>query len=94
MKVIWLEDALTGMKLIYDYIAADNPFAAYETLKNIKRVADGLSDCPLMGRLGRVAGTRELIIQGTAYIVPYRLKDANVEILNVFHGAQNWPKEF
>jgi addiction module RelE/StbE family toxin len=94
MNVAWLEDALSGMKLIYDYIAVDNPTAAYETIRNIRIIADRLSDYPLMGRPGRVSGTRELVIQGTAYIVPYRLKKDRVEILNVFHGAQDWPKEF
>jgi toxin ParE1/3/4 len=45
------------------------------------------------GRPGRWPGTRELIIPGTPYIVPYRVKGPVVEILRVFHGARRWPDE-
>ncbi len=45
-----------------------------------------------MGRLGRIPGTRELVVAETAFIVPYRVRDATVEILAVFHGSRQWPK--
>ena len=34
-----------------------------------------------MGRFGRIPGTRELIVPGLPYIVPYRIRDEIVEIL-------------
>ena len=45
-----------------------------------------------MGRAGRVRGTRELAIDGTPYIVAYRIKGNVVEVLRVIHGAQRWPR--
>ncbi len=50
-----------------------------------------LSERPLVGRPGRIAGTRELSISGTNYIVAYRLKQDDVEILTILHSAQVWP---
>ncbi len=47
-----------------------------------------------MGRAGRVPGTRELVISGTPYIVPYRVRGGAVEVLRVFHAARRWPTEF
>jgi toxin ParE1/3/4 len=44
-----------------------------------------------MGRPGRVAGTRELVVSGTPYIIPYRVAGTYVDILAVFHAAQNRP---
>jgi toxin ParE1/3/4 len=47
----------------------------------------------MIGRQGRVGGTRELVVQGTPYIVVYRVHD-DVEILAVVHGARKWPESF
>ena len=46
-----------------------------------------------MGRPGRVADTRELVLPGTSYVIAYRLREA-VEILSVMHGAREWPDKF
>ena len=48
----------------------------------------------MIGRPGRVADTRELIISGTPYIVPYRIKGEFVQIITVLHSAQRWPDRF
>ncbi len=44
---------------------------------------------PSIGRPGRVAGTRELVITELPYILPYRVRDDLVEIFRVFHTRQN-----
>lgn len=46
---------------------------------------------PLSGRLGRVPGTRELVIHHTPYIAVYAVDDSVVRVLRVIHGAQQWP---
>lgn len=60
-------------------------------IDTIERMTDGLAEHPQRGRDGRLPGTRELVIPGTAYISVYRLKPDRVEILRVLHSAQNWP---
>lgn len=52
-----------------------------------------LCENPDIGRRGRVAGTRELVISKTSYIVVYRVA-RTVEILAVVHGARAWPERF
>jgi toxin ParE1/3/4 len=44
-----------------------------------------------MGRQGRIDGTRELVIHGLPYIIPYRVRRGRVEILAVIHAARRWP---
>ena len=39
-------------------------------------------------------GTRELVVPGTSYHIPYRVRNDVVEVLRVFHAARRWPKEF
>lgn len=54
------------------------------------RVAS-LRDHPLQGRQGRVVGTREQVLSGTAYLMVYRIGADAIEVLRVLHGAQQWP---
>jgi toxin ParE1/3/4 len=91
VEVRWLEDALADVAGIYRYIAADDPKAAGRIVERIRAAVRLLADLPHRGRPGPWPGTRELIIPGTAYIVPYRVKGDLIEILRVFHGARRWP---
>jgi toxin ParE1/3/4 len=75
-----------------DHIARDNPVAAARIDEEIERQVRQLRDHPLMGRSGRVPGTRELVISRTAFIVVYRVTPTRIEILRVLHGAQAWPE--
>lgn len=52
-----------------------------------------LREQPKAGRVGRVKGTREIVLAGTAYIAVYRLDgdDNTITVLRVLHGAQRWP---
>jgi toxin ParE1/3/4 len=46
---------------------------------------------PAMGRPGRIAGTRELVVPDTPYVIPYRVRRERLELIAVFHGHQKWP---
>jgi plasmid stabilization system protein ParE len=52
-----------------------------------------LSANPFIGRIGEIKGTRELVISGTPYIVAYRVRDTQIEVLFVQHGARDWPDD-
>lgn len=94
MRVRWLRKALANLDEEAEYIAKDNPAAAGRLVLRILAEAELLRDNPPMGRAGRVPGTRELVVAGTPYIVPYRVRDELVEILRVLHGARKWPGKF
>ena len=79
---------------IRERIAEDNPAAATRTVLRIRAAVERVSISPGLGRPGRVAGTRELVVPGTPYIVPYRLMGDVVQIITVLHGAQKWPDRF
>mgnify|MGYP001817449041 FL=1 len=65
-----------------------------EVAQRIGHAVSQLEDHPKLGRSGRVRGTLELVIPGLPYIVPYRVKGKEVQILSVFHTARKWPEEF
>lgn len=94
MKIRWLEDALADLEAAYDYIAIDNPQAAERIFRQIRDAVRSLAQQPNRGRPGRVPGTRELVITGTPFLLPYRIRGQAIEILRVYHGAREWPDSF
>jgi toxin ParE1/3/4 len=94
VRVRWLRTALANLDAEAEYIAKDNPAAAARVVQRILRAADHLKNNPAMGRAGRVPGTRELVVDETPYILPYRVRGDAIEILRVFHAARKWPGRF
>ena len=90
MQVKWLRNAAKNLNDATEYIAEDNPKVAREFFIH---TIESVNQLPDIGRAGRVPGTRELVILGYPYIVPYRIKDGNVEILRVFHTSRMWPQK-
>lgn len=94
MRVRWLRTALANLEAIGEYIARDNPVAASQTVLRIFEAVDKLAADPgaSVGRPGRVAGTRELVVTPN-YLVPYRIKGDVLEVLRVMHARQRWPAQ-
>jgi len=91
LKIKWTSAASQDLDSIEEYIFQDNPKAAIEqVLHIINMVEKHLCANPGMGRMGRVAHTRELVVSGTPYIVIYRINQKALEIIRVIHGAQQW----
>jgi plasmid stabilization system protein ParE len=57
------------------------------------KAAARLKQFPQSGRVGRTRGTRELVVPGLPYIVPYRIVDDVILILSVVHTSRKWPKK-
>ncbi len=94
MRVRWLKRALANLDAEAEYIARDKPKAAAQVVESIHEAVALLRQYPALGRTGRVAGTRELVVPDTPYIIPYRIRGNEVQILRVFHAARKWPKKF
>jgi toxin ParE1/3/4 len=94
VRVRWLKRALKNLDEEAEYVARDNPQAAARIVERIATSIDRLATHPASGRPGRVPGTRELVISGTPYVVPYRVRHETVEILRVFLAARRWPEKF
>ena len=92
MRLRWTRLADRDLDEIAEYIEADNPAAAVRVvLEIINQVETLLQEHPAIGRPGRVPGTRELVIRGLPYIVPYRVRDNELELLRILHTARRWP---
>ena len=94
MEVRWLKKALNNLNKHAEFIAQDNPQAAIIVVQRIKESVELLKENPSLGRPGRIGGTKELVIDKTSYIVPYRVCNNRVEILRVFHTSRKPPKQW
>jgi len=77
------------------HIGKDNPRAAVKIGSSILDKIELLRDQPEMGRRGRRPGTRELVVEGTRYIVVYRVvpERDQIQILRILHAARLWPEQ-
>jgi toxin ParE1/3/4 len=92
--IAWSPRAIAHLADLREFIAHDNPGAAGSIAMTLLAAVERLAEFPSRGRPGRVAGTRELVVPGTPYVIPYRLRGDRLEIIAVFHGRQRWPKRF
>lgn len=94
MRVRWLRMAIRNLDEEAAYIANDDSAAARIVVERVLNAVAMLAQQPDMGRPGRVPGTRELVVQRTRYIVPYRVRGDAVEILRVFHTSRRLPQSW
>ena len=92
MIINWSADAIGDLRALRDYIAEHNPSAAADMGRRIVESVEALADFPAIGRPGRLPHTRELVVPGTPYLVPYKVTEGRVEIIAVIHGARKWPE--
>lgn len=96
MEIKWLKKALRNLDEEAEFIAKDDPTAAKQVVQRIHHTVSLLAANPGLGHVGRVPGTRELVIPNTRYVVPYRVRPRleRIEILRVFHTSRKLPKRW
>jgi toxin ParE1/3/4 len=94
MALVWSARAKRDVREIGTYIAQNNRAAAVAMVKRIVATAENLNEYPLMGQVGRVDDTRELIISSAPYIVVYRTTTRGIRIIAVMHTSREWPNSF
>lgn len=89
MRICWTRRTDCDLDAVADHLGGGPP--PPHTLLRIIEVVERLVEHPHLGRLGRIPDTRELVISGTPYTVPYRVREDVLEVLRILHGAMRWP---
>ncbi|HEY9643368.1 MAG TPA: type II toxin-antitoxin system RelE/ParE family toxin [Coleofasciculaceae cyanobacterium] len=92
MRITYLSLAVQDLAEIRAYISSQNPDATQRVGRKLRDTINGLEQFPNLGKPGRVFGTRELNtpkIGKTAYLVVYRVKRDEVQILRVLSGMRD-----
>jgi len=58
----------------------------------LDEIRAGLEENPELGRIGRIATTRELILNPLPFALAYRVRRSRIDILALLHGARKWPE--
>ena len=87
-RIAWTVEAQSWLQDIYDYIAADNPQAAADTVDGIYTRAQALTDFPELGARYWASARHVRVLLYGHYRITYLVRDdGDIEILGVFHGA-------
>lgn len=91
MRIRWTPAAAADLEQIKNYLTKRHPSFAQPTVVKLYETIRSLKTSPLRGRVGREEGTRELVYTPLPYIAVYRVKEQTIEILHIYHGAQERP---
>ena len=88
LLVRWLPKARANLTTIIDYIAERNDVAASKLQDDIERATSQLPHHPYLYRVGRLAGTREIVVHDNYVSVPSVLPPV-IEIEPGVHSASD-----
>jgi toxin ParE1/3/4 len=89
MRLRWTAAAAEDLKSIYSYLCENHPPFALPTIRLLYDSARSLRNLPGRGRSGTIPDTREFVLPRLPYIIVYRVTDQVIEIVRIYHGAQD-----
>jgi len=95
MRVHWTENAIGHLVNIYEYIAINSPTYGKRMVDRITRRSEQIAEQPLSGRKVQeydAEDIRELIEK--PYRIIYRMKQHQIDVVAIIHGARILPDEF
>jgi toxin ParE1/3/4 len=89
MRIRWTPAAAADLQYLSDYLKDHHPHYQEPTLRKVFAAVQSLKEWPHRGRPGREEGTRELLFPPLPYIAVYRVRGDSIEVLRIYHGAQD-----
>ena len=87
-RLRWTPAAAADLEHIRNYLDRNHPHLAQRTIVEIYERIKSLKHFPQVGRKGGEEGTRELVMQSMPYIIVFRERQQAIEILRIWHTAQ------
>jgi toxin ParE1/3/4 len=91
MRIHWTPAAAADLAQIGDYLKALHPRYRLPTMRKLYNGIRALKQWPELGRPGVEPGTRELLFTPLPYVAVYRVRQRAVEVLCIYHAAQDRP---
>jgi len=94
MHIRLTDDAVADLVNLQEYLEPKSPQGYARIVTAIFTTMAQLETFPLLGREGRVEGTREAAVPRTPFLLIYSLDDPLfIDIDRVLHGKQIYPPE-
>lgn len=87
--VKWRARALADLRAFHGWLATKENAKPKQTIRRIRIAAESMTRLGDIGRPGIEPGLRELSVKNAPYIIVYRVGDDQIEILAVYHTAQD-----
>ncbi|MBK5292630.1 MAG: type II toxin-antitoxin system RelE/ParE family toxin [Acidobacteriia bacterium] len=91
MRIRWTHAAAADLQNISDHLKDHHPQYRQPTIRKLYEATGSLKAMPHRGRPGREEGTRELVFSPLPYVAVYRVTEQSIEVLRIYHGAQDRP---
>lgn len=88
MNLKWARPAVSDLVEIRAFIAEENAGAAARMGRHIRVTARLLVTTTHLGHPGRIPETRELVVPRALYVLVYRVRRGQVEVLRVLHASR------
>jgi plasmid stabilization system protein ParE len=92
-RVVWARGASDDFKEIIGYLAERSPASARRVAAAVLDTVKALGAFAT-GRVGRVAGTYEIVVSRLPYIIAYAIDreptPEQIVVLRIIHGARDW----
>lgn len=90
MRVLSTPEATRDRTEVWGHIAADDPLAAVRMDQLFEDAAARLAGFPMLGRAGKVPGTRELYPH-ESYRLVHEIEGDTVWVPALIHARRQWP---
>jgi toxin ParE1/3/4 len=87
----WAARAARDLLAIDAYIANKNPVAAETVVDFILAQAEFLRQHPLLGKIMKPGGPRELVLTSYPYNIIYRITRSKIRIVRIIHQSRQFP---
>ena len=91
MRIRWTQAAAADLQHISDHLKDHHPHYRQPTIRKLYDAIRSLKASPHRGRPGREEATRELVFSPLPYVAVYRVTGQSIEVLRIYHGAQDRP---
>ena len=91
MHIRWTPAAAADLQHIGNYLKQYHPHYRQPTMRKLYDTIRSLKQSPHRGRPGTEGGTREILFPPLPYVAVYRVREQTIEVLRIYHGAQDRP---
>jgi toxin ParE1/3/4 len=95
MRLSLLPRAVRDLAAIEAYVSErGDPATARRVAARLRGALQLVAARPEIGRLYYEPDVREWSVPGLPYVIPYRIRGDNIEILRVFHSSRKRPEKW
>lgn len=88
-RLSWRRRALDDLRAVHEWLQNTQRGDSKKTIGRIRATALSTTRLGDIGRPSIEAGLRELSVRNAPYVIVYRIDDTNIDIVAVYHTAQD-----